>query len=114
ICFFFFFQAEDGIRDRDVTGVQTCALPLAGELPPLPVEPSGPGRGTQRVAVIDLGLHGPVPERQGQHGLTDTARSGRLRRFVHPMGGLREIVVDPFENPSPSSSDYVEVYVGDS
>ena len=25
---FFFFQAEDGIRDRDVTGVQTCALPI--------------------------------------------------------------------------------------
>src|SRR5699024_11895421 len=40
----FFFQAEDGIRDRNVTGVQTCALPispgvhrateLAGERPP--------------------------------------------------------------------------------
>src|SRR5437773_6317630 len=28
LCFFFFFQAEDGIRDRDVTGVQTCALPI--------------------------------------------------------------------------------------
>jgi len=27
---FFFFQAEDGIRDRDVTGVQTCALPISG------------------------------------------------------------------------------------
>src|SRR6266540_5035339 len=26
--FCFFFQAEDGIRDRDVTGVQTCALPI--------------------------------------------------------------------------------------
>ena len=25
--YIFFFQAEDGIRDRDVTGVQTCALP---------------------------------------------------------------------------------------
>src|SRR5437867_13126954 len=25
---FFFFQAEDGIRDRTVTGVQTCALPI--------------------------------------------------------------------------------------
>src|SRR5690625_7236615 len=25
---FFFFQAEDGIRDRHVTGVQTCALPI--------------------------------------------------------------------------------------
>src|SRR2546421_7724597 len=26
--FFFFFQAEDGIRDLIVTGVQTCALPI--------------------------------------------------------------------------------------
>ena len=25
----FFFQAEDGIRDADVTGVQTCALPIS-------------------------------------------------------------------------------------
>src|SRR5437667_3910275 len=29
LLFFFFFQAEDGIRDRDVTGVQTCALPIS-------------------------------------------------------------------------------------
>src|SRR2546425_9495139 len=28
IIFFFFFQAEDGIRDKLVTGVQTCALPI--------------------------------------------------------------------------------------
>src|SRR3712207_4342535 len=28
--FFFFFQAEDGIRDIGVTGVQTCALPIFG------------------------------------------------------------------------------------
>src|SRR5437868_5638789 len=27
--YFFFFQAEDGIRDRNVTGVQTCALPIS-------------------------------------------------------------------------------------
>src|SRR2546427_11561688 len=27
---FFFFQAEDGIRDLTVTGVQTCALPICG------------------------------------------------------------------------------------
>src|SRR5690606_41032886 len=27
-CCFFFFQAEDGIRDFHVTGVQTCALPI--------------------------------------------------------------------------------------
>src|SRR2546426_3500401 len=30
---FFFFQAEDGIRDYKVTGVQTCALPISG--PPI-------------------------------------------------------------------------------
>ena len=28
-CIFFFFQAEDGIRDHCVTGVQTCALPIS-------------------------------------------------------------------------------------
>src|SRR5215211_8364446 len=49
VVFFFFFQAEDGIRDHCVTGVQTCALPIltivstrvadlstALELPPVP------------------------------------------------------------------------------
>src|SRR3989441_4717181 len=30
--FFFFFQAEDGIRDKLVTGVQTCALPISTEV----------------------------------------------------------------------------------
>src|SRR2546422_8123356 len=32
--FFFFFQAEDGIRDVAVTGVQTCALPISVQDPP--------------------------------------------------------------------------------
>src|SRR5207248_4716351 len=30
--FCFFFQAEDGIRDRTVTGVQTCALPIYAKI----------------------------------------------------------------------------------
>src|SRR5438874_5185641 len=33
IFFFFFFQAEDGIRDLYVTGVQTCALPISSWCP---------------------------------------------------------------------------------
>src|SRR2546430_7058927 len=33
--FFFFFQAEDGIRDLTVTGVQTCALPICTVATPL-------------------------------------------------------------------------------
>src|SRR2546429_6062160 len=31
LMFFFFFQAEDGIRDVAVTGVQTCALPISAQ-----------------------------------------------------------------------------------
>src|SRR6266498_4478874 len=46
IGFFFFFQAEDGIRDADVTGVQTCALPISTITPP----------------VIATGLLGPKEE----------------------------------------------------
>src|SRR5207249_7685369 len=33
---FYFFQAEDGIRGRNVTGVQTCALPIFGDHQKLP------------------------------------------------------------------------------
>src|SRR2546430_2959659 len=35
---FFFFQAEDGIRDLTVTGVQTCALPISGRPGCLPAK----------------------------------------------------------------------------
>src|SRR5206468_5768658 len=37
--FFFFFQAEDGIRDLIVTGVQTCALPSSGRSRTHPTRP---------------------------------------------------------------------------
>src|SRR3989441_11737118 len=33
---FFFFQAEDGIRDKLVTGVQTCALPICAPMAGIP------------------------------------------------------------------------------
>src|SRR5690554_7689215 len=47
---FFFFQAEDGIRDADVTGVQTCALPISlPKTPPLPM------------AVVDWMMFQPDP-----------------------------------------------------
>src|SRR5436190_9824009 len=43
---FFFFQAEDGIRDHCVTGVQTCALPIFdGHFPPRqPTDPPSDAR----------------------------------------------------------------------
>src|SRR5690625_5252191 len=48
---FFFFQAEDGIRDGHVTGVQTCALPLAREC-----APAWPGGAQHRTPHWLLGL----------------------------------------------------------
>src|SRR5256885_8189971 len=45
LLYFFFFQAEDGIRDYKVTGVQTCALPIspiAPRIAPPPITPSTP------------------------------------------------------------------------
>src|SRR2546430_13214437 len=44
---FFFFQAEDGIRDLTVTGVQTCALPICGRNAEVGEAEAGvgPGRG---------------------------------------------------------------------
>src|SRR5256885_2659453 len=48
----FFFQAEDGIRDYKVTGVQTCALPIWGDV-------GGEGQSYQR------GDHGPSAQLEG-------------------------------------------------
>src|SRR5256885_13102768 len=44
---FFFFQAEDGIRDYKVTGVQTCALPIST---PPDCDRSAPARSTLLVS----------------------------------------------------------------
>src|SRR2546422_3118116 len=53
--FFFFFQAEDGIRDVAVTGVQTCALPITCSAPTLSEEVAIP-----RLRAIEI--HGfPYP-----------------------------------------------------
>src|SRR5438034_8834554 len=53
--FFFFFQAEDGIRDHCVTGVQTCALPI------FPVCPFAPRTIKPFVAELPLSrVSGPL------------------------------------------------------
>src|SRR6266481_9046925 len=65
IDFFFFFQAEDGIRDGTVTGVQTCALPIFVAAGDGDVDVVGGGavnRGDDQVVVHHL----PGGERIGQ------------------------------------------------
>src|SRR3989442_5394422 len=58
---FFFFQAEDGIRDADVTGVQTCALPIS------PPSPLAAGRIPARGRRGSLG-RGPASRASGEGG----------------------------------------------
>src|SRR5580692_7376421 len=68
---FFFFQAEDGIRDLTVTGVQTCALPICSgrpaprwptpSPPPWPGTGPGPSRHNRRAASLLSTLAGRLP-----------------------------------------------------
>src|SRR2546428_1454331 len=75
VIYFFFFQAEDGIRDLIVTGVQTCALPIFQRSPR---------------------IEGPLPER------VSAVRSQRL--FVELAGMPSRLIsllkrTAAFENP---------------
>src|SRR5688572_32206833 len=81
--FFFFFQAEDGIRDLTVTGVQTCALPILDLDPchaPLEELPAGVAR-IEVYNKIDL-MPGFLPP---EGALTVSAKTGegveRLRKI---------------------------------
>src|SRR5437773_12464535 len=66
--FFFFFQAEDGIRDRDVTGVQTCALPIYRGLRRVELEEAGTLLATAETSmmVLDAGLQRSEERRVGK------------------------------------------------
>src|SRR5256885_8825335 len=102
--FFFFFQAEDGIRDYKVTGVQTCALPISGNVGML-------GRGypgTYRLA-SEAAL-----ARQIRRAALDPAYYARLKRLTiarRPLfrpaaerEGLRKLLAELAPRPQRSPS----------
>src|SRR3989337_3562617 len=98
VWFGFFLQAEDGIRDATVTGVQTCALPIYGRQ--LWMDPGEPAvrRRTLRV-VLDVvrrydvdGVHlddyfYPYPERRPT-GSTDFPDDRSWKRYRESGGTL--------------------------
>src|SRR5436309_13509462 len=70
-CFFFFFQAEDGIRDFHVTGVQTCALPISNsQLTPAAIKTSLFGSACTQNTSPSCPT-GPVPNNTFGHGRID-------------------------------------------
>src|SRR2546427_9187969 len=84
---FFFFQAEDGIRDLTVTGVQTCALPIC-QHEPTPARrllTSGPDGGCTAVREGSVRLAGSVWDRPDRRGTPSVGRSLRhLPRVPRP------------------------------
>src|SRR5437879_9443161 len=77
VCMFFFFQAEDGIRDTSVTGVQTCALPIS------------------RIHLVQQGgelayllLHDPEYRRVRKEHLIETGRRIRLKQNIRMLPRL--------------------------
>src|SRR5690606_14761527 len=95
---FFFFQAEDGIRDFHVTGVQTCALPIYNLLPnDLPAPPIYNKVNPADTPVITLAVTSeslPLPQ---LHDLVDTRMAPKLAQIsgvglVSIAGGQRPAV----------------------
>src|SRR6266702_2812425 len=88
--FFFFFQAEGGIRDGHVTGVQTCALPIC-QPPSIKVLAATPGpvRSSSGVELLARGLK-PIGAIStlivaGGEGVDAAARCDRTLRFVRAI-----------------------------
>src|SRR5215510_11212687 len=70
---FFFFQAEDGIRDGHVTGVQTCALPISGS------EATSLLERTPGVSIVLMDIM--MPEMDGYQTMQKIRQNPELRRL---------------------------------
>src|SRR2546430_424896 len=102
LVFFFFFQAEDGIRDLTVTGVQTCALPICLSSRDATKRKRRNGRETCQVRGIRSGTSPAsnlrlrqcfsTSEDKGQRRascVSDRAAQRRWRRLAEPVESLR-------------------------
>ena len=88
----FFFQAEDGIRDYDVTGVQTCALPISagGDWELQMYEKTGIGDGTHANNPWLQELPDPVSKVCWDNYLTMNPDEMKDRGFNTVLGQVQE------------------------
>src|SRR5690606_41094515 len=83
-CLAFFFQAEDGIRDFHVTGVQTCALPISDA--EVPAARDGDPADTPTAADPETDA-APRPAGPAAPGYDDAEREAVLKRSVERRVG---------------------------
>src|SRR5699024_1567555 len=83
----FFFQAEDGIRDRNVTGVQTCALPISPPGAPADSDQAAHlSRAARRSRAADVGSAAPVIARTTTTRLAPASTtSPRVAESIPPI-----------------------------
>src|SRR5207237_4550872 len=92
----FCFQAEDGIRDSSVTGVQTCALPISA--PTVPQEPPAPEPEeplhTVRSPIVGTFYEAPSPGAPPFVKVGDLVEVGQVLCIVEAMKLMNEIESD--------------------
>src|SRR5215469_14203717 len=102
--FFFFFQAEDGIRDLYVTGVQTCALPIStlraraaglrGEDAVGETVGERAERGIEVHGEVGVGVHDPAVVAGPARGEGGAAHGQRIQRVGRLSDAARHEVAD--------------------
>src|SRR5256885_9747038 len=90
---FFFFQAEDGIRDYKVTGVQTCALPIFPKAPDF-LEGVLQYQGVA-IPLVDLRkrLGVPAPHREETRSVILEWEGGKLGVVVDAVTEVRQVEI---------------------
>src|SRR5438309_7026299 len=83
---FFFFQAEDGIRDGTVTGVQTCALPISLAL--LKTELELALRRSRSTEELEAALRSAAEDTERLSRIADRSEERRVGKSVD-LGGSR-------------------------
>src|SRR5260221_1993083 len=92
IFFRFFFQAEDGIRDHCVTGVQTCALPISQDFPFTPEIPRQVGEARAEWKILRELAAASYPERAPLLGCeTGWAMREEMARVVPFYNGVQNL-----------------------
>src|SRR5699024_10178437 len=85
--FIFFFQAEDGIRDRNVTGVQTCALPISRDHADPVQDPQPHGEEAESLMIIHVeNLHKSFGDNEVLKGIDCDVEPSEVVCVIGPSG----------------------------